>query len=265
MKAVFLDIDGTILDANAGMTDISDKTKYAIEQLRKNGHKVFLCSGRHMPIINREILKPTYDGYVLANGAFSYCDGKVVHEVLFDLEIIDNIISICKKNDIVYYFEDFDYAYTGNLKDERHLKFVSDWNVPDCFIEERNFKDKHINIGMLGFGNMQDYQKLADIAPDKINLVLHNNSMSCDINLKNIDKSYGIKQIVKKLNIDIKDTIAFGDGLNDLEMLSYVNEGVAMANARKELKQLAKYHTSSVLEDGVYEYLVKINLIEPMK
>lgn len=265
MKAIFLDIDGTILDANAGMEDISIKTKYAISQLQKNGHKVFLCSGRHMPIINKEILKPNYDGYVLANGAFSYCDGEVVDEVIFDFETVQNIIDICKKNNIIYYFEDFNYTYTTDLKDARHLKFVDDWNVPDSFVEEKNLKEKHINIGMLVFSEISDYQKVNNVISDKLNLVLHNNSLSCDINLKNIDKSYGIKQIIKKLGIDVKDTIAFGDGLNDVEMLSFVNEGVAMANACKKLKEVAKYHTLSVLDDGVYDYLVKINLIEPMK
>ena len=55
--------------------------------------------------------------------------------------------------------------------------------------------------------------------------------------------------------------MAFGDGVNDLEMLAHVGVGVAMGNARVELKEIAQYVTSDIEDDGVLNALVHLGII----
>jgi hydroxymethylpyrimidine pyrophosphatase-like HAD family hydrolase len=64
-------------------------------------------------------------------------------------------------------------------------------------------------------------------------------------------KAEGIKQLIQLLHIDLEDTIAFGDYLNDLEMLAYVGHGVAMGNAPEIVKQAARHITRDVGQDGI--------------
>lgn len=266
MKVIFLDIDGTIVDSmDTTQTQVkpSPKTIYAINALREAGHKVFICSGRHKPIVNKEVLDVGYDGYVLANGAFVYYQDKVVFQATFSLEIIEKIKKVAEKYNMVYYLEDEKYGYVNKLSDPRHINFVGSWKVPNLFIEETNFKDKNIHIGMLVFSDFSDYEKAVAELGDDVELVKHNDSKSCDINLKGVHKALGIQKLIEFSDLNMQDTIAFGDGLNDVEMLMTVNEGVAMANACQTLKDLAKHHTLSVKEDGVYHYLLNKGLIKP--
>jgi len=61
--------------------------------------------------------------------------------------------------------------------------------------------------------------------------------------------------------MDMKDTVAFGDNLNDLEMLQTVEMGVAMGNARPEVKRVADAVTDSVDRDGIVKGLKQLQLI----
>ncbi|MDO4643382.1 MAG: HAD hydrolase family protein, partial [Cardiobacteriaceae bacterium] len=75
-------------------------------------------------------------------------------------------------------------------------------------------------------------------------------------------KARGIRAVCDILGIDLADTMAFGDELNDLEMFKTVGFGVAMGDGRDELKALAKYVTGTLEEHGIYNALVHLGVIE---
>lgn len=78
---------------------------------------------------------------------------------------------------------------------------------------------------------------------------------------RNVSKATSIKILCEKLNIEIENVIAFGDGENDLQMLKTVGLGVAMDNASELVKSVAKDVTTSVEEFGTITYLEKIGII----
>ena len=84
---------------------------------------------------------------------------------------------------------------------------------------------------------------------------------TCDVNLTNSNKAVGITKLLEKLGIAPDEAVAFGDGLNDIEMLSLVGTGVAMGASSDELKQAANMVTLSAEEDGVAYGLEKLGLI----
>ena len=72
-----------------------------------------------------------------------------------------------------------------------------------------------------------------------------------DLVLRGIDKGVGIARLCQHFHIDPQATMAFGDGINDLEMLQAAGAGVAMGQGREEIKAIADYVTDSVEQDGI--------------
>ena len=78
---------------------------------------------------------------------------------------------------------------------------------------------------------------------------------------KGISKADGIRILLEELEIPLKNTYAFGDGPNDVEMLEYVEYGTAMGNAEKQVLEMAPYRTEGMWEDGIYHALRRYGLI----
>ena len=76
-----------------------------------------------------------------------------------------------------------------------------------------------------------------------------------------INKAYGIEKILNHLGATKEDVIAFGDGLNDMEMLQLAEVGVAMGNGAPQLQEIANMVTSPIGEDGIYKGLKELGLL----
>ncbi|MCK5761887.1 MAG: HAD hydrolase family protein, partial [Candidatus Izimaplasma sp.] len=74
-------------------------------------------------------------------------------------------------------------------------------------------------------------------------------------------KEKGIEILVNKLNIDISDVIVIGDGYNDISMMKYVKNSVAMGNAHDDVKKHASIVTDHISDDGLYKAFVNLKLI----
>ena len=83
-----------------------------------------------------------------------------------------------------------------------------------------------------------------------------------DITSGEADKGKGLQVMAEYLGLDISETMAFGDGGNDISIIREAGIGVAMANANEEVKAMADYVTSSVDEDGVKNALVHFGIIQ---
>ena len=82
-----------------------------------------------------------------------------------------------------------------------------------------------------------------------------------DVNTKGGGKHIGIDKIIEHYKIDISETMAFGDGGNDVTMIEHSAIGVAMGNANKEVKLVADYITDDVDNDGIYNALKHFNIL----
>ncbi|MFL6562409.1 MAG: HAD hydrolase family protein, partial [Bacillus sp. (in: firmicutes)] len=85
--------------------------------------------------------------------------------------------------------------------------------------------------------------------------------VSLDVVPKGGSKAKGIEKIVEKLGIPKERQYAFGDGLNDMEMLTAIENSVAMGNAQEIVKSVAKYVTKSVEENGISHGLQMVGLL----
>ena len=78
---------------------------------------------------------------------------------------------------------------------------------------------------------------------------------------KKYSKAVGIEKLISELQIPVENTYAFGDGMNDYEMLNYVKYGIAMGNAADEFKSLIQYVTDDYDKGGISNALKRFGLI----
>lgn len=274
-KSIFLDVDGTLVSGHATM---NPKVVEAINRARQNGHYVFICTGRNKTGIKYELAKADFDGIIASAGSYIEIDNKVIHSVYFNKLLVDKISKVFDENNIYYNYECTDVTYMSKKMVEL---FIGGVNFESGNIElEKMMQEefKKFSIQDLSLYNNQDIHKICFIATDQndvervkkqlgddVNMVIHDIFDATTINgelISKVDnKATAIKQVIDYLGIDKKDTIAFGDSMNDYEMINFVECGIAMGNACKELKEVASRVCRSVDEDGIYYEFIELGLI----
>ena len=273
-KAIFLDVDGTLVANHGKMTE---QVKKAITLARNQGHKVFICTGRNKIGIRNELEEVNFDGFIASAGSYIEVADEVVHSRYYDRKLIEKACDVFNRNNIVYNYECTDITYMspkmmeffvgGNneeatnsemerLKAEQSDKF----NVTD--MNEYDGRGIH-KISFIAM-KQEDFDHAFKELKENFNFVVHDMFGSKNINgeiMSKLDnKGTGIKRIVDYLNIDMEDTIGFGDSMNDYEIVTTAGTGVAMGNAHPQLKAAADYVTDDIAEDGVYKACEALHL-----
>ncbi len=84
-----------------------------------------------------------------------------------------------------------------------------------------------------------------------------------DIANANVHKGTTVEQLQSILNVTLEETMAFGDGYNDLELMVRAAYSFAMRNAVPELKDISRYITSSNEEEGVLNTIIQFLTLQP--
>ena len=262
-KIFFFDIDGTIVDSSRDMHLISEKTKYAIRELSKNDY-VFISSGRCKAMLNKQIIDLNAGGYILCNGAYAEINNIEIYKESFSESDLEKIKEVSLKYDGFYCLESLNEIYVNSIENETFNRFTSSWSNELDYLKEDDGKYKDIHIAMIGFKDRKVMNEVEKELNGVCGLDRHFWFDSFDVNVKGISKGYGCIKAMEYLNISKENSYAFGDGLNDLQMLEAVGHPVIMDNCMKQLKNRGFEETTDVLDDGVYEYLVKKQLIKPI-
>ena len=262
-KAVFLDIDGTILNCNNGMLSITPAVKQAINMLKSKGHYVFIATGRPFAFLGQEILNFGFSGFVLNNGSNVIINNETIYKDYMDKKFVKECMEMFEKNHIQYILEDEKYSYMQS-KFEDYYKFYASIGISNEYIKS-NYSLQDINI--LKIEMLCKTKQISSLCYD---FIRKNKDYDFDHSInkkffelfsKNNTKASGILKVLNYLNIPIENSYAFGDGKNDIEMLSTVGCGIAMGNSSNEVKKHAKHVTHSVNDDGVahgiYKYILQ--------
>lgn len=253
IKAAFFDIDGTLKPFNEH--ELRDTTIEMLHQLQAKGIKVFLASGRpvvQLPLLGEKLNAFPWDGYILLNGQYVMDENKkCFYRLPIPKQALENLIPWLKQNakyPCTFMEEDYSYDITFNEEHYNYLKSIGQENrmVP-IDNPERAFTH-------------DTYQICPHIdAKDDAEWVSHAPGMKsarwcdtfADMIPENGGKPVGMKIMLDKIGVDVKDTIAFGDGGNDITMLEYAGIGVAMGNANDVVKSHADYVTDTSENDGI--------------
>ena len=251
IKAVFCDIDGTLVSFKTHQ--VAQSTIDALAVLREKGVKVFVATGRHYQAINN-LDGLTFDGYITLNG--SYClagTSEVIYKHAIPQADVQSVISFIEEQEAFpCAFVHERESFINYIDDNTHQLFDL-INYPKPPIAPLQQALEGDVFQMMAFFNAELESKVMPLIPGC--QATRWNPISADITPAGGSKQVGIDKIIAHFGIDLSETMAFGDGGNDVSMLRHAAIGVAMGNANEDVKQSADYVTDTVDDDGIYKAL----------
>ena len=250
-KAIFLDIDGTLIDCLNGLTDITHKVKKAIRVLQANGDYVFIASGRPYAFLSEALLNFGFDGFILTNGAQVKVKHKFIYKEAIKKAFIKDIINNFERLKIQYILQGELYSYMKENCTELY-SFYDSYNISRKYLKT-SYDIENVEtykIEML-CNDEKGVEYCLSLGNDNYDYIHNVKLKSFELYSKINTKATGILKVLNYLNISIENSYAFGDGKNDIEMLSTVGCGIAMGNASDEVKKHAKKVTDTVYNDGI--------------
>lgn len=256
-QLIFFDIDGTLLDDDK---KLPKSTKYAVQRLKELGHEVAIATGRspHMFRELREELE--IDTYVSLNGQYVVHKETPVFTNPLDQDELYRLISTSEKLNSPLIFQDHE-GLNANVHSHDYVNVsMNSLKIKDVPLYEPEFYKHHPVYQTLLFCTEEEEKANYQGQYQKFDMIRWH-EFAVDILPAGGTKANGIKELVKHLGKSMDNIYAFGDGLNDVEMLKFVKNSVAMGNAHEEAKKVAKHVTTSVHENGILNGLEMVGLL----
>lgn len=262
IKAIFFDIDGTLYSHTTWR--VPPSALEALRTLRKNGIRLFIATGRPLArfqLVRKNLEDFPFDGYLLFNG--QYCadsTGQPFFLQALPVESLKALVPWLARQDIVCTFSELDRAYRNRSAAHLEQK-AAEMKAP---LPELEILDPVRSL------SHPTYQINAYIPPEMdAEFIAHApglkaerwNDLFSDVMPADGGKPCGMQRMLDRFHIAREECMAFGDGGNDIEMLRYAGIGVAMGNARPEVKPAADFVTSDIDEDGLAKALEHFGLL----
>lgn len=261
IRAIFFDIDGTLVSFKTHR--IPESAYQALETLREQGIKLFIATGRHRSNIT-PVESFRFDGYITMNGGY-YLDntGEVIYKQYIPNEDIEQLIRLQQGPERFSCIIAKEKELFVNFEDDSLLKFreMLDIDIPPILpFEDWSREARGGVLQLIAFWKSEEESRIMQLLPGCN--AMRWNPLFADVVPKGVNKQEGIDRILDHYGISLAETMAFGDGGNDMSMLQHVAVGIAMGNAREEVKKAADYVTDSVDENGIRNALKHFGLIK---
>ncbi len=262
-KIAFFDIDGTLTSEIDGF--IPDSAVDAIRKARLNGHLMFINTGRCFQNVEPRFREIGFDGYVCGCGTNIYCDGKDVFYHPQTHETIMRILNIARTTNVDILFESRKEVCFDTSRPLQHPKALYHYNkfvdkgyyMPEDLENPNFFSDKFV-IWYESSDQLEAFRKISDPYFECIDrggtfreFVPHGYS-----------KATGMQFVLDYYGLSLEDTYAFGDSNNDLAMLRYAQNSIAMGNSDPtSLFEEVTYVTAKSSEHGIAKALQHFKFI----
>ena len=259
IKAAFFDIDGTLLSFRTHR--VSAGTVRAFDTLHRHGVRTFVSSGRPMVLIPP--MPVSFDGYITMNGGLVF-----VNEAVAGSSNNSTLISNPIPSDDQQAW--LDYAALHNISTMVFTKeSMMGAQVNDTALHLR----EQLEFEMPPIVSLDEmrvhtaYQIIAIMPPNcdaEVELLMPHcrlprwTPVFTDIVAADNSKAVGMEAICRHFDIRQEETLAFGDGGNDIEMLQWADIGIAMGNAEERVKQAADRVTADVDHEGIEQAVNKL-------
>lgn len=255
ISMVITDMDGTLLNSKG---EISKENLSVIKKIKENNIKFAIATGRgREPLCNfldeYNILDKV--DYIIGMNGVNFYDIK--SDESYDFDYLDeDIIS-----DIYNYFKDYDVSFVVHEKNTVICSKKTDHTDLECRVNKYDVREvqdfttiinkKYPKLMIIGDKDVLDEvnEKLSKINSGEFNF-FRSHDYFLEIVKNNVSKGNALVKLCKLKNIDISKVVAFGDNLNDVDMLKYSGWGIAVDNAHEELKTHARFVTKDNNEDG---------------
>ncbi|MGC5628826.1 HAD hydrolase family protein [Georgenia sp. Z1344] len=272
-KIVFLDVDGTY----AHQGEVPPGHVRAVQAVRAAGHRVLLCTGRPRIMLPERISAAGFDGYVATAGAYVEVDGEVVADERFPVELGDRLIDVLESYDVTFVLET-----PGALLGNRHAEQVISAAVAghEASVDgSRHSGPSDILAGMSvvddlrgrpfakavvvesGVPNDQLAREAGEAVLSLEASVPGLHPSSGELYLAGMHKAVGMRAALAHLGADVADSIAFGDGMNDLEMLREAGIGVAIEGSDPRVLAAADRTAPGPEREGLTRAFAELGLL----
>lgn len=255
---VSFDMDMTLLDH--ADYEIPDSALRALERLREH-YYIAVATGRDLDSQYSAGLKEKVDpdAVIHLNGTKITVGDTMIYEHCMDQKLVHRLLDFTKENEFAMgittgaddYFINSEYVVRHDMRR---------WGM-----SERNFQDAEklydMKIRTLCYIGEEAGAKLVEQTFPEVKLPMFSSKEGADVIERSVSKAEGLKRLCAYYQIPISQTVAFGDSMNDYEIIKEAGIGVAMGNSVEALKQAADYVTSSIGEDGVWNACVHLHLI----
>jgi hypothetical protein len=234
VKMIVADLDGTLL---RGDKTVSERTTDALRRCRETGIKVVYATGRGERGAKLAVDEALFDGSILNNGACAVAGEDIVYSCTVPAEIIRPLFDECEARGlgagVSRQREETRELYSGGFwQGEEAGKF---W-IEGCTAENTAFVKELLT---------DDFYLV--IANDGVGMIMH----------RDATKSNAVAALARHWGIAREEIAAFGDDLNDIDMLQYAGTGIAMGNALDGVKAVAGEVCLSNEEDGLALWLIE--------
>lgn len=254
-KILFFDVDGTLYNTEK---ILPASAKEALLEARRKGYEIAIATGRAPFMIQSLLEELDINTYVTFNGQYVVYRGEVVYTNGVDRDELAKIIAFGEaRNEPVVF-----------LDDKRMIASVGEHNMVSESLETLKYPYPELDSSYymqndvyqtLIFMEEKD-EHLYDEAFPNVQFVRWH-PYSCDILPKGGSKAAGIEKVLAKMGLTLEDAFAFGDGINDIEMLEAVGTGVAMGNGHERVKAVASHITDHVDADGLAKAMRYLKII----
>lgn len=253
IKTIFFDIDGTILSHR--IKDVPMSTRRALHQLSELHIDRVIATGRHSTEIDRlPVNDIKFDAYITLNGQLCYdSQGDVFYEN--PLQETEEILRLFHSSTLPVMLAEKNRMYINFINDDvvQAHKAISTPLPPVMEYTGNTIYQAIFYMRQEEQSKITEHLKNAEIT--------RWNDSAVDVVAKGGSKVAGIKRYLAIKGYARTETAAFGDGENDVEMLRYVGEGIAMGNASEFVKNAADHVTSDIDSDGIEKGLKHLGLL----
>lgn len=265
IKLAAFDIDGTLFDEVK--KEFPSSAVEALRLLHERGTLIVAATGRPPASAAKLHNVGIFPDYFVCSNGHLVLDRKcgILIEKGFPPELSQAVWDYCQSRDIglLWKYPDCTYVYRGDEEFEKIFaknKKVSPDNPPMVIYDDQQIHlTRSPNGGCLAC-TVEELEAFNAAFEGRCRAV-DINGLSSDLMLWGVNKQVGFRHLLEHIGVDPGDCIAFGDNLNDLEILRFVGTGVAMGNGDPQLKAQSDYVTEAVDADGIYLGLKHFNLI----
>lgn len=257
IKALFFDIDGTLVSFNTHR--IPQSTVDALAEAKRRGVHVYISTGRPVSFINNlQQIEDIITGYITTTGALCIVGNEKFGCHSIDKADVERIIDASRRLNKSCIVVGADHIAVVNDSEELTEQFRKGLNLDYEFAPlDVVLKEPILQISPF-FTDDEEKEVMKGIA--NCNSSRWHPAFT-DITHKDADKAKGLMTMAKHEGFSIDESMAFGDGGNDIPIIKEAGIGVAMGNARDSVKAAADYVTTSVDDNGVANALKHFGVI----
>lgn len=269
-KLIFFDIDGTLLNARM---QVPQSTADALKILQEQGHKIAICSGRPLTMIYPFLLEMGFDGVIASAGAYIRYGDELLYRSTLEQEPLEMLTELLERHRAAYYLQGCPGSFLTAKSWETIRNVFFSGKSAETIRKDMKICENPATVQGMESGvyihsdaTVAEMQKEVD---EQINgyFKLTGCSFGSDIiysgeiTKKGVNKATGMQRLMDAMGIAREDTVAFGDGSNDFEMIEYAATGIVMGNGIPALKERANYVTTDIDADGIWNGLAHLKLL----